>query len=1471
MGMKKKRYLLLSAALVIGAALTVQAAGKTPPYKPQTFETASQNNDKNGYFWFPALYSDTSGVYLEPDSVVYKTDHADAQAITVATSDPSTFTDLVFWERAKANATDDYPENEAKKVEPATPMSFKFKITATADPKSKKYGEVKLVSAEAVKGFFGNPTANLVSIPEFVWAVQPVSGSDTLYYIYKVTEIAPDALSFLIGGGDGTEKNPYKYKKFYFGAIEGSSEDTTREDMDDILVEKAGLKSLLSGNGDSVFTHISFSTAMPKVSGALNFYGLLDDEAKVSLLPTRWNKDYANSNTSAYYGSAFFDGSYVTGAKQVKEILGFGMSGDKRDKDISLTDIERLTAALNSADAGATATHKLGGKSVTYKASKLKLILQGARGAMTETATDLYSGVGTYVIDGDAVAFPVKILDGAFTAAGFGDRFGAISFEAGLAGDLGTSGFGGISVSGIDAKDKDIEAFKTALGEKWVQGFDSIKFDNSNAKADNYAGLSFGGTGLFAGKTIGTLKLPNYLSEIGEGWFKGAEIGTIDTTDKHEIYKVSVIGKEAFAGAKIPSLADFGFGDTGPNSPYKVTGTNTDYFTLADNKAAVVLTIGKDAFAGAVIDTTGGTNATDGDSLGIDLSPLKWATTIGDGAFAGISQIKKGKEAAGTIVPDTIYPVLGFEKFAYVNKLGKDVFKGDFLHIDTTATTGLRVNTATFESTLLVPETITDSVYKLPFDAFIKELPAKFFDGVTLISADTAVVVIRTEGKADSIYKARTYATSAQKVDYAINSPRFQLPTMKAGEGIDQDALYGAVVYVPYDKFEGWKTQLEGSVVKAYGVGAISATGPTVKLVTSLGQIVGAVDSTGKAVGSDVGKIAKFVIDYGFNDDGKTTRILSFVDAMKNAAYYQIDGPAAAERLFPEKLGERHEISDDIKENGIVLAGGLPAGLYIIKTAAVDGKLSLASRLYIAPIDLSLVKIDTLTRTWVGEENLEALLSGITLDDITVRDLYKEDDIKDVTDEDVRLFPRDAEPKVGAATAVLTMRGLGNYTGEAQVILDYKPLDLSKAEIKLGDVEFTGNANRYPYPENGEVTVKSHGFDVKLAQDKDKDDHVTLDFTAPAKVGTVDVTVTAGESDNVIGTGTTTYTVQALWSKIAAVNDKVGYNLGETVYFNGLPKTFEGLVQPIYLEEGDYSLVAIKANENTLSTVTELGEYIEGELTEVGEYDFYIIPASEEYKTIYEGKKNATLVGTLWYTALPFEELKGAFEITLDDAKEYVLTLDESVYAGEYNAELNTAKTAFTVTLPEEALAGIEGLEEPTFEIAIPTALPTELHFDQPVKTLHEGESYDLAQHLIPNEGAKLDFLNDIEWTSSKDTKFTVDETGFITAIEEWEGSVTATVKGTEVSATINIHVILEGEDKPTSVIAAKDAKGVTYANGKLTVKGYADQTATLYRLNGTAAAKLNVTSDAATYDVKLTKGFYLVKTGSAITKIVVR
>jgi hypothetical protein len=163
---------------------------------------------------------------------------------------------------------------------------------------------------------------------------------------------------------------------------------------------------------------------------------------------------------------------------------------------------------------------------------------------------------------------------------------------------------------------------------------------------------------------------------------------------------------------------------------------------------------------------------------------------------------------------------------------------------------------------------------------------------------------------------------------------------------------------------------------------------------------------------------------------------------------------------------------------------------------------------------------------------------------------------------------------------------------------------------KLGGKSVTYKASKL------KLILHGAGFDVKLTQDKDEEDFVTLSFEAPAKMRTVDVTVTASkESANVTEAGKTTYTVQSLWSKIAAVHDKVGYNLGETVYFNGLPKTFEGLVQPIHLEEGDYSLVAIEANENTLSKIAELGEYVEGELTEVGEYDFYIIPASEELST----------------------------------------------------------------------------------------------------------------------------------------------------------------------------------------------------------------------------------------------------------------
>jgi hypothetical protein len=1399
----RKGYKLLSAAgLLAAVALTVFSAEAQGAVSPQRFKSQSKNSKGNS-FWFPALYSEalpSGDIYVKDGSTYAKIE---------AGADATAFEELAYELQDSTTNPDDgkktfkNPSNPAgywsydlQVVEPSA-FAFKVKITKAASADGKTPGEVTIESAEVNAGS-NNPIKMgwTTTIPEFVWATITNTDNGETYLVYKVTAVEPTVFSFLAAE---PEKDDSELKAFYFET------DKSRLVYDEEAADGDGdTKEVKDITGKLASIYVS--PAVPAISGSLKFYGILDGEGKIVIAPTRYVGGTADEIKK---GSGFFNGD-VKGAKEVADLLKFGLSGDLRDKSVSKTDLERLVTALDSKGYGQLEQTKTTPK-FYYKTSGLELHLDG--------------GVT------DKVPFAVAIEDGAFTAAGLGDAFASFNFGAGLKGNLGTAGFGSLSVTG---EGKLLKAAADRSPAEYVKGFTNITFsDDNDGKEHNKLSskLEIKGDGLFAGHKIENLDLPVYIDEIGKGWFKGSDIGIAGTLG---LANVTSIDEEAFAGAKIPELAKFGFGGTTADKVFEPEGTGgiknpPVAKTGTTDVEKAVLTIGKAAFKGAEIEGT----------TVIALDPLKWVTSISDEAFAGI---KTKKQA-----------VTGISGFAYVTTLGKDVFKGDTLYWMS------KVGNPTTEITGFLTDTDKPAegatILTLPFETYLTTAPAGILDGVVLVGGFTN--------------DPTTGNTDYNKRDTLV-SRIFKFTPSKLQKGIDKDALYNATVYVDYKVYEDWKAHLEGSVVKAYGLKDIANGG--VKLVTGMGAEVGKVES----------KTGIYKISYGFNDDGETTRILSFADAVDpkksiNAAHYKIQGPASAQYLFPEELNTPHEIVKDKDGSfGITLAGGIPAGVYIITTGKVeDPKTSTpAAVLYVEPIDLSLVKIDTLTRTYVGEENLAALLSGIKLSDITVRDLYDEDDIKPVTASDVRLFPTDKTPVVGTPTEVLTMRGLGNYTGSAPVILKYEPLDLSKAEIWLNDVEFTGNAKSYGYPEDDTVYVKSHGFDVKLTQNKDAEDFVDLEFTAPAKIGMVDVTVTAnGESENVKGVGKTTYTVLATWAKMGAVNEKVGYNLGETVLFNGLPKTFEGLVQPIYLEEGDYSLVAIPAQEGTLYYVKDLGEYVEGELTEVGEYDFYIIPTSEEFKTIYAGKKDATLVGTLSYKALPLDTLKKAFKPFIGE-EGYELSVNESVYAGEYSIALNgdgADFTSFTVTLPEAAVAGIEGLEEPTFEIAIPTALPTELHFDQPLKTLYTSESYDLAQHLTPNEGAKLDFLDDIEWTSSKETKFTVDETGFITAIEEWEGRVTATVKGTEVSATIDIHVIKEGEDKPTSVIAASAAKSVTYADGKLTVKGYAGQTAKLYRLNGTAVAQVNVSSDAATFDVKLTKGFYLVKTGAAVTKIVVR
>jgi hypothetical protein len=1443
--MTKRYFSLAAAALFSAAALTLAPAsvqGTTPELSPQHFKSPSKNG--NGQtFWFPALY----GTDITPATTTISFKSGDGfsnPTILPEQTNQAEFEEFVYTETTPAsgdqggsfvkNPSDPkgYFDYGLKVVEPTSNFSFKLKITKPAPTDGAGYGEVTIISAEFAEGFFGKTgSPNNLAIPEFVWAT--VDGSDALkHLVYRVTAVEPTVLDFL---ADDPDDDATKLKAFYFAASAPANQ-AKRSDYDAAVANGSVPADALTPVTEATvpFVALRFTPSIPAFSAPLKLHGILANGATeaTGLNATRGEIFV----TPTYYGDSdqaiFFGGGLkVAGADIVATQLGFGLSKDPRDITLTKADLANLVTALNSKGYGATNKTKTD----AWKTSHLSLRIQGfsATAERPDKKKDIL----------------VTIADDALSSPGLGDAFASLSFEEGLAGDLGKAGFASIKATHYTKE-------KTAPSG-FINGFKEISFSGANVK-DNKPTLTFSGESLFAGDTIATLTLPAYLTEIGKVWFKKAKIETVKVSDSKGAIidgsttpgniAVTSIADEAFAAATIPPLFSFYFGGSDANTVFAdLPKTNLNPNTTKDGKPAV-LSIGKAAFKGATI--TPVTNAA-GDTISI--YPLRFATSIGDEAFAGL--LKKADKKPATIGK------VGFSELKYIQSLGKDVFKND----------AIVLAEASDNITLATSVTIGGDLVKtllLPFGKYLSSAPAKALDSVTFVKDEA----------------------HTQKTDTILNRA-FKFADNKIADAINKDAFYNDTIFVPFTAYEAWKAKLLGSIVIAYDVAP--ASGSKVTISDNWGTPKGPVPATSNTV-------SYYKLAYGFNDEGETARFINFNDAVKPdvtdptyvpAAYYRIDGPKSAEGLFPESLGESHEIVKDKDGSfAISLPGGLPAGLYRIYTGTVSDQKAKteadnttvgdnpvtyppAAILHIAPISLSDVAIDTIVRTWVGKDNFDKLLGNISLDDITIRNTYSGEE-KFVTNSDVRLFPESNVeiPEANGHATVIKLRGLGNYTGEAGVILKYLPLDLATATLSLDDVSFTGSSKTYPYTAGKTVHASVHGFDVQLSIGKDADGvDVSLDYVAPAKPATVPATVTANPSAEwITGSAQTSYDVLATWAKVAAVNEKDGYNLGETVLFNGLPKTFEGLVKPLYLDDDDYALVAIPGTLTQKSYVDSLGEYIEGQLDSVGEYDFYIIPASEEYLATYAAKENAAYVGTLIYAPLPIDALIAAFEIGIEDG-DYTLALDPEVYAGDFTAELNGDETAFTVTLPEEALAGIEGLEGESFDIAIPTALPTSLSFDQPVKTLYEGESYDLSQHLHADEGAKLDFLKDIEWTANKAGKIEVDETGFVTALVEWNGSVTATVKGTDVSATIAVNVILEDEDVPTSVVAASAAKSVTYANGKLTVKGYAGQTATLYRLNGTSAAKVAVTSDAASYDVKLTKGFYLVKTGTAITKIVVR
>ncbi|MDR2791401.1 MAG: leucine-rich repeat domain-containing protein [Tannerellaceae bacterium] len=1395
--MKRFYRSLSTMALIAGTALIapfgVAEGQQVSDFLPHQYKDANQNAAGRS-FWFPALYGGETDA-LSSLETVYISSASDATPVEAASFEWRNAEDLLF--NAKSDDVDEvYPKatteagDDVEKIEPTSLFSYHFNITYPAGPGAKDLGEVTLTGFEATAGLLAD--YHLFSVPEFVWVEKPkgTPAGEGKYFVYRVTGINPDVLSSVakIEGRDTL------YNKFYFI---GDGE-VSRHDADANL---SGSWSRRTATVIKSLDAISFTPSVPvSVTGEpVNFYGILNKDAEVRIRPTRFATEGATGEAA---GSAMFDG-FVVGAREIATQLGFGLSGDPRDKSLSKADFTRLAGFFNTAGVGALAHHT--NPSFDYKSTSLTLHLKGANGA----------------IDGDnsdVVPFNVTIEANAFTAPGLADRFSSIYFESGLAGDLGAAGFSYLTpyadVEALALLTTEPEKTYAARGGRYNPGFQTISFVGKSGTGPYTAktgkdqplstGVTFTGASLFAGKDIETLQLPGYLTEIGNEWFADAHIDVLQGT----LDKVTSIGVSAFEQSFIKNYelifntADVVFKQISEEEAFESDGVAGYVRPLAlDSKSAkAVVNIGNRAFYNLTIPDAG--------SITKD---FKYVTTIGDSAFANT----KGD--------------LSVTDFAYLESVGNGAFANDTLVVNT-------VGADIIKHVLGGPASGLENTVVVPSDSFLTTLPAKLFDGVKKIKAGAEEI------KTPGFYFSGKAVPSTD---------------------IHEEAFYNAIVYVPYVHFEAWKSILKTSVVKAYGI-PDKKTGGAVRLFNT---------DNGAAFGLSADS-SYYAVSYGQSD---YTLKLDFTNAVnKGAAYYAISGPAAAAPFGI--LSKEVEIPTDIKGRGILLPfPELPAGLYTIFTGDVTGKQLDTTLVYVIPTNLSEVRIDTINLSYIGEENIKTFLKNISVKDIAVYESSYSDATLTLTDADARLFPiKDVKIKVDSTSTIATLRGTGNYEGAADIYLTYHPFDISTAEISLSDVDFTGAQKSYPF--EGKVTAVSEGFTVDITPDVS-----VVEYTAPSTVTIFPVAVTVkakSESENVTGQQKSSYNVVAPWSKLAEY--PYDQSVNKTVTFNGLPYDISDIVSLLFLSESDYTIVAIPTVEATYEYVKDLGTYSSDPLSVPGTYDIYIIPAGDRIAE-YANKKNALLAGTVKYEPLTLASLKDAFTVSLSGLS-YSLSIDEEGYAGAYSAVLKPDATAFTVTIDAAAAATIEGLSGNTFEIAIPTELPTSLRFEAfngeqyvafPHKSLYVNQSYDLSSHLKANKGAKLDFLGDIVWTvSGKEGKIWVSDKGVVTAgPTDWEGvSVVATVKGTGVSTSISVSVLLAGETIPTSVAAASSAtRSIGYADGKLLLKGYAGTTATLYRLNGVVAGRFKVTSPEAAYGIALSKGFYLVKVGTTAVKIVVR
>jgi hypothetical protein len=226
----------------------------------------------------------------------------------------------------------------------------------------------------------------------------------------------------------------------------------------------------------------------------------------------------------------------------------------------------------------------------------------------------------------------------------------------------------------------------------------------------------------------------------------------------------------------------------------------------------------------------------------------------------------------------------------------------------------------------------------------------------------------------------------------------------------------------------------------------------------------------------------------------------------------------------------------------------------------------------------------------------------------------------------------------------------------------------------------------------------------------------------------------------------------------------------------------------------------------------------------------------------------------------------------------YTLSFKTKVFEGAFESELKDG--VFTVTLDEKTAESISGLEGTTFEIAIPTGDPSGIEFIYPAPHKDKlwivvGEAPTDLKEYLEATGGRVDYIEDVIWTSDREDKLTVTPEGILTAVTEWNGDIVASyvkTNGTKIEVTIHVGAVLNRNDIPTSTEAVTGVtKSITFAGGELKVKGYEGATVTVYSLNGSVVAHFIAGSGEASYGLGLNKGFYIAKVGSEVIKFVAK